>query len=545
MEKTLTLIIIFYTCTLHILAQATLDDLDKILDKQDEFIKARQNKINQLKGNYQVAEQPIDQYLSCKQLASAYVKFDSDSAIHYFQECERLGKKYNRPDWVQDALIRIAYVFADRGDRAMNVQFLSKVGNINQVADNMKPLYAKAALMGFIYNISSSSDWVFSDNDYIEAYKRFEPYLDKNDAYYDLFRFESLNQKAKASEAERLEQRRKVLARPGSYEEALLELLIATSYYTRGDKASFLPHAIQSAIDDIKCANHSSSSFIYLVSFLIKEGIETDRATKYIEVCLNNVDRYKDLGRSTELAHLTQQLNANKEKRLHLRLIAGWSLAVVLALTLFALIMKKRKQMKTFLQEKKEAMTELERLKPLGEVNRKLSTENQQMKKKIKELENRVDAIEQMPPQLLIMTGNMVNAIHKTKKTLANLIVAKSYTEAHHLATSQLMKDEVIEQICEAFDKMVLQLHPDFPERFNALLKPEVRVDVSDGKLTPEMRIYALISMGITDSVTIAEVLQYSTQTVYNYRLKVRHSTLTPNFDIAGYVAKMYRREES
>ncbi|WP_394366022.1 DUF6377 domain-containing protein [Prevotella denticola] len=83
-------------------------------------------------------------------------------------------------------------------------------------------------------------------------------------------------------------------------------------------------------------------------------------------------------------------------------------------------------------------------------------------------------------------------------------------------------------------------MHPDFIDRFNALLRPECRfTSENTHSLTPEQRIYALITLGVDESVNIAEILQYSTQTVYNYRLKVRKSTFDPHFNITKYITKV------
>lgn len=62
-------------------------------------------------------------------------------------------------------------------------------------------------------------------------------------------------------------------------------------------------------------------------------------------------------------------------------------------------------------------------------------------------------------------------------------------------------------------------------------------------RLTPELRIYALICMGITDSVSIAEFLHYLPQTIYNYRLRVRHNACIPEKNFADAVAQMYADE--
>ena len=65
-----------------------------------------------------------------------------------------------------------------------------------------------------------------------------------------------------------------------------------------------------------------------------------------------------------------------------------------------------------------------------------------------------------------------------------------------------------------------------FPISFNELLRPNEHVSVKEGELlSPELRIYALVRLGINDSTRIASFLHFSPQTVYNYRLKMRART--------------------
>ena len=48
-------------------------------------------------------------------------------------------------------------------------------------------------------------------------------------------------------------------------------------------------------------------------------------------------------------------------------------------------------------------------------------------------------------------------------------------------------------------------------------------VPKNEGQLTTELRIFALIRLGVTDSTKIAHFLRYSISTIYNYRVKMRN----------------------
>lgn len=69
-----------------------------------------------------------------------------------------------------------------------------------------------------------------------------------------------------------------------------------------------------------------------------------------------------------------------------------------------------------------------------------------------------------------------------------------------------------------------MQLFPTFVEDFNTLLAEGEQIyPKANERMSTELRIFALIRLGITDSVKIAQFLRYSVTTIYNYRIKVRN----------------------
>lgn len=112
-------------------------------------------------------------------------------------------------------------------------------------------------------------------------------------------------------------------------------------------------------------------------------------------------------------------------------------------------------------------------------------------------------------------------------KMLGRIKMGKVKELQEQLSTSTMAQD--LSRLFDSFDAIFLQLFPDFIERFNSLLRPEEQIEIK-GKhlLTPELRICALIRLGINDSTKIAGFLHYSPQTVYNYRMKVRNRSDIP-----------------
>ena len=73
-----------------------------------------------------------------------------------------------------------------------------------------------------------------------------------------------------------------------------------------------------------------------------------------------------------------------------------------------------------------------------------------------------------------------------------------------------------------------MSLYPDFIEQINNLLQPDQRYDVDKNteSLNPELRIYGFVRLGVTESAKIAKILNYSANTVYSYRNRMRNKAI-------------------
>ena len=106
------------------------------------------------------------------------------------------------------------------------------------------------------------------------------------------------------------------------------------------------------------------------------------------------------------------------------------------------------------------------------------------------------------------------------------------FSELHYYTRLPEMKSSYLEkalgyELFENFDTVFLHLFPSFVDDFNALLTPEAQVHPKEeNRLTTEIRIFALIRLGIEDSSKIAEFLHYSVNTIYNYRARIKNGAL-------------------
>ena len=116
----------------------------------------------------------------------------------------------------------------------------------------------------------------------------------------------------------------------------------------------------------------------------------------------------------------------------------------------------------------------------------------------------------------------------------------RKFEELYKQLKSTSMLEEEQEELYKNFDAIFLNLYPTFIKDFNALLTEDERIAPKHGDLlNKELRIYALIRLGITDSVKIASFLRCSLSTVYNYRTKVRNKTAISREEFEKMVTKI------
>jgi len=100
--------------------------------------------------------------------------------------------------------------------------------------------------------------------------------------------------------------------------------------------------------------------------------------------------------------------------------------------------------------------------------------------------------------------------------------------------------DKELESLYHTFDVIFINLYPTFIDEFNSLLIPEEKIILKPNEiLNTELRIFALIRLGITDSTKIAAFLRYSVSTIYNYRTKTRNKSAVSRDEFELMVSKI------
>ena len=125
------------------------------------------------------------------------------------------------------------------------------------------------------------------------------------------------------------------------------------------------------------------------------------------------------------------------------------------------------------------------------------------------------------------LCSQYIDKLDDYRKMVNKKMKNKELDQLFQLTKSTELKETELEELYENFDSVFLHLFPNFVEDFNALLQPEAQVHPKEeNRLTTEIRIFALIRLGIEDSSKIAEFLRYSVNTIYNYRARIKNGAL-------------------
>lgn len=232
-----------------------------------------------------------------------------------------------------------------------------------------------------------------------------------------------------------------------------------------------------------------------------------------------------------EKLHLNQLSN---ETTYHLQESFFVSLLSLLLFIALCYIYRQVKHLRTARQNLLKVNTQLENLnKELQKINFSLQTAN-------KDLAESNQIKEVYIARFIKLCSTYVDHLDTYRRMVHKKVLTNQITELLHLTRSNSILEEALNELYENFDSAFLNLFPNFIEQFNSLLQENEQIrPKKNNTLNTELRIFALIRLGITDSSQIAEFLHYSVNTIYNYRAKVKNKARISREDFEEVIANI------
>lgn len=336
--------------------------------------------------------------------------------------------------------------------------------------------------------------------------------------------------------------------------------ILSRLYEKVGDEANKLKFLILSSIADARSYNKEISSLEEVAYYMYVEN-DLKRANEYINYCLNFANEYKSRVRVGNLADMQYKIASvyqgkaeEQNKDLRIYSIALITIVVLLLLTLYFTFVQNRKLRanKTALDEANAQLSQQiaeqkslqEQLKDtndkLLEANEKLKEMYSSAKQGAVELSETNYVKERLIADIFSICSNYINKLDDFRRNIHAMLLAHRYVDLKELTKTPELSYAETKELYQIFDKVFLGIYPDFVKDFNTLLRPEEQITLKKGEqLNTELRIYALVRLGLNDSTKIAQFLHCSVRTVYNTRQRMRNRAIIPKDEFANTVKSL------
>lgn len=533
-----------------------LHSLDSLLEQQDLFVRVKEKRIKQLKMQYSRVKDVKELYAMNRMVYLEYRVYDADSALHYINKNIQLAQQTNNRTWEVVSLLEQSFVLTSSG---LLTEALKAVSDIQpeELPQNLRSEYfgRLCTLYSRLRDYSSENSQLSEHYNNLQKAFRDSVYLTATPdelRYWNCRAWLYMGTPEIEPVKQAFEENKQTLSND-SRKYSIATYNLSAIYRSENNESKYLENLILSAMADIRSVNGDIGSLQEIAEYLFKHG-EIDRAYNYILYCSQKAMLFHNRVRIVKMSHLQNQIykayqeqSRTQQKRLQASLIAVSFLFLVL-IGAFLFI---RKQMRRL----KEANLKLDSTNQKLSVNMDaLSTAHQRLEEvniQLKDLNTQLQEVndqlresnyvkEEYIGYVFNICSTYISKLEEFRKNINRKLKVGQIEDVKAMTDSSATASNELKEFYQNFDTIFLHLYPDFVGDFNALLLPEERIELKESELlNTELRIHALIRLGITDSVKIADFLHCSAQTVYNNRLRTRNKSIIPKEDFINAVKKL------
>lgn len=518
-----------------------ISELDAVVENHQYYSNQKEEKLASLKELLKYSDSYEQQFNISGKLFDEYSAYKSDSALVYARKKLQLAEKLDNQGYITDARLNLASIMGTMGMYKEAVDLLESVDiqkypdlkayyfHINRTVFGFMADYAVSIQEKVRYdfltdtfrdslltaNPPTSSPHIMVKSDQLILKKRYDEALQILLSYFPSINIERVHEKA------------------------LIAFSISMAYRGKKEREEEKRWLAISAIHDLKSATKEYVS-LRLLSFMLYEDGDIDRAYLYSRRSLEDALFCNARLRTIEISEIMpivdkayQHQTQSKQKLMMITIfiISFLSLALMVAIFFIYRQMKKLAVARKNLSQTNEQLNEL---------NLELYRINKELKDTNLTLSESNIIKEEYIGRYMDQCSEYIDKLDNYRRSLNKLATAGKTDDMMHLIKSNQLIEDELKEFYHNFDITFLQLFPDFVEKFGKLLADDEGFQLKQGQLmTTELRIFALIRLGITDSVKISHFLRCSLSTVYNYRTKMRNKALGNRDEFESYVMKI------
>lgn len=513
-----------------------LNRLDESLKHHEDYEQIRIDRINKLKDQLRQAH-GTDEFDLNFALFDEYKSYCYDSAVAYANSCLNLSIQLNDEQRILRSKNAIAFSLISAG-------ILSEAREVLNSMDRSK---LSDTLLCDYYD-QQCRLWR-SMADYVKEEPFYTQYISQSNNYLD-----SLLQLLPEGSMKWLSCKGSHQMRDNQWEEALVTLEkvlqqcgddlhlramtcaeIAWAYVWLNNEEKAIEYFAQSAIADNESATHEITALYHLARLIYKQG-DYERASFYVHQALEDVNFYNSRLRKVEINDILpiieqDRYNAIRSQRNWYIAITVLTLALLLGI-LWGYWFIRRKNRK--LTEARETIAnQLQLLQVANNQLQQVNSQLQQVNSRLQQVNSQLTEADKIKTAYIgrsfYSNAEFIEKLEKVYRAIDRKITARQYDDLRYTLKESTLNSER-ESMYQSFDETFLKLFPNFVERFNMLFEEADRKTPQKANtLTSEMRIFALIRLGITDSERIAKFLDYSVHTVNTYKTRIKNRSTADN----------------
>lgn len=468
-----------------------IKQLDHALEMREKFISDRQSLIDSLKEDYY--KHPGADSKQLMKIGKAYSSFANDSAIHYFHiAIDDAADERER----REAIMRRAELLPLAGLYEAAEKTYSEVDTTLMTSDELQ-IYHETGRQLYSYLAAAFEDFPNYSDGYVETAlghqrrllellnQKSEEYIFNLGEYYFL-NGENIRAKALLEELTAKSENKGLLARAWHH--------LATMAKDENEREAYISALARSAVADIESATLEVKSLQEIGAALYAEG-DIERSYNYLATALDNAVRCGATLRMIESSRVLPIIgNAYNQRASEWR---KWLYIIMAAMGLMVAGLG----VSLYLRYRQ--------MKRLDNARRRLRIANQSKDVYIS--------------RFLQLCSIYMDKLNQFCKIAERKISAGKTDELYRMTKSGKFIEEQSADFYNVFDDAFLHLYPDFVSQVNELLRPECRITLMDGeRLNTDLRILAITRMGIDDAASIAQILNYSLNTIYAYRNRLK-----------------------
>jgi hypothetical protein len=494
-------------------------ELDGYISASNMYVARKLDQMDALCKLARSTRDPLRRYELEMNIAREFFAFSFDSTQFYLKHCQELARDVlEDQDLYNETSVQLGHLYAKAGSYLEASQLL--YGGLDTTA------FSPALMAEYVWDLYDFSKDLAGNSGMVEKLSippdsSFRPRLYQllpkdSDRWRSVLR-DDLMEQGRLASADSVNRLLLSTVKPEERNYAIFAFFQSEIENLKGNQSERMAWLIRSAECDIVNAVKDYASLTMVAQNILP--LDVDRSFRYLRMAQEDAVLYNAKLRPWQISRFLMDVenaySVRQDRQNKTGLISSILLAVlvlVLSLITYFLVVRSRK-----LSRMQKALADSN--VQLAAANEELSVLNRQISKADKVKDAYImDFLQGLSEQVAL--------IRSQDNRFRNLLKqGKSDQLFRELAISE-RSEKALEDFYRKFDETFLALYPDFVDQFNALLQEDARIVPPPGRLTTELRIFALIRLGVDDSKKIATMLDYSVSTIYNYKVSVKNAAL-------------------